>query len=196
METNDPSSQQPDVLLIGAGIMSATLAMLLKQLEPRWTIEIFERLDNAAAESSDAWNNAGTGHSAFCELNYTPERKDGSIDTSKAVKIAESFEVSKQFWSYIVERNIVQPAGSFIRPVPHLSFVWGEKNVHYLSKRYLALQRCHLFRGMQYSEDPSTIDRWIPLVMEGRTPGQPVAATKMDLGTDVNFGSLTRCMLD
>jgi len=196
METNDPSSQQPDVLLIGAGIMSATLAMLLKQLEPRWTIEIFERLDNAAAESSDAWNNAGTGHSAFCELDYTPERKDGSIDTSKAVKIAESFEVSKQFWSYIVERNIVQPAGSFIRPVPHLSFVWGEKNVHYLSKRYLALQRCHLFRGMQYSEDPSTIDRWIPLVMEGREPGQPVAATKMDLGTDVNFGSLTRCMLD
>src|SRR3954466_7659355 len=163
-----------DVVLIGAGIMSATLAMILKQVEPALRIEIFERLDSAAAESSDAWNNAGTGHSAFCELNYTPEREDGSIDTSKAVKIAESFEVSKQFWSYIVEKNIVQPAGSFIRPVPHLSFVWGEKNVHYLSKRYLALQRCHLFRGMQYSEDPSTIDRWIPLVMEGRTPGQPV----------------------
>ncbi|HWJ90954.1 MAG TPA: malate:quinone oxidoreductase [Flavisolibacter sp.] len=196
MENDNPPSQQPDVILIGAGIMSATLAMLIRQLEPRWTIQIFERLDSAAAESSDAWNNAGTGHSAFCELNYTPEREDGSIDTSKAVKIAESFEVSKQFWSFLVERNIVQPPGSFIRPVPHLSFVWGEKNVHYLNKRYEALQQCPLFRGMQYSEDPDTIRQWIPLVMEGREPGQPVAATKMDLGTDVNFGSLTRCMLD
>src|SRR4051812_35537830 len=185
---NQVPAADADIVLIGAGIMSATLAMMIKLLDPDRTIEIFERLDEAAAESSDAWNNAGTGHSAFCELNYTPEREDGSIDTSKAVKIAESFEVSKQFWSYIVEKNIVQPAGSFIRPVPHLSFVWGEKNVHYLSKRYEALQECHLFRGMQYSEDRATISKWIPLVMEGRDAAQPVAATKMDLGTDVNFG--------
>ncbi|HYH15941.1 MAG TPA: malate:quinone oxidoreductase, partial [Flavisolibacter sp.] len=133
-----------DVVLIGAGIMSATLGMLLKQLEPGLTIEIFERLDSAAAESSDAWNNAGTGHSAFCELNYTPEREDGTIDTKKAVKIAESFEVSKQFWAYLVERNIIKLPNTFIHPIPHMSFVWGEKNVDYLRKRYNTLQQCHL----------------------------------------------------
>jgi len=185
-----------DVVLIGAGIMSATLGLLLKELQPGITIEIFERLDNAATESSDAWNNAGTGHSAFCELNYTPERSDGTIDTGKAVKIAESFEISKQFWSYLVEHNIIEPPGSFIRPIPHMSFVWGDKNVEYLHKRYMALQECHLFREMQYSPDAEQIAKWIPLVMEGRDTSEPVAATKMDLGTDVNFGSLTRCMFD
>jgi malate dehydrogenase (quinone) len=186
----------PDVVLIGAGIMSATLGMLLKELEPGIRIEIFERLDVAAAESSDAWNNAGTGHSAFCELNYTPELEDGSIDTSKAVKIAESFEVSKAFWSYLVEKNIVKPAGSFIRSIPHMSFVWGEKNVNYLKKRFDALQDCHLFKEMQFSEQAAQIKSWIPLVMEGRDAAEPVAATKMDLGTDVNFGALTRCMFN
>src|SRR5687768_3887136 len=125
-------TSSPDVVLIGAGIMSATLATLLKELEPSWTIDIYERLDVAAAESSDAWNNAGTGHSAFCELNYTPEREDGSIDTSKAVRIAESFEVSKQFWAHLVENRIINPPASFIRSIPHMSFVWGEKNVQYL----------------------------------------------------------------
>src|SRR5881628_2180208 len=132
-----------DVVLIGAGIMSATLGMLIKQLQPEWTLEVFERLDEAAAESSDAWNNAGTGHSAFCELNYTPERKDGSIDISKAVKIAESFEVSKQFWSYLVEHRIITPPDSFIRPIPHISFVWGAHYADYLRRRYDALQACH-----------------------------------------------------
>src|SRR5689334_18243949 len=130
------TQRMPDVILIGAGIMSATLGMLLKELEPALTIEIFERLDVAAAESSDAWNNAGTGHSAFCELNYTPETPDGGIDTSKAVKIAESFEVSKQFWAYLVEHNIIQPPDSFIHSIPHMSFVWGENNATYLRKRY------------------------------------------------------------
>src|SRR5829696_67670 len=128
--------KETDVVLIGAGIMSATLGVMLKSLDPDITIRIFEKLDVAAAESSDAWNNAGTGHSAFCELNYTPERKDGTIDITKAVKIAESFEVSKQFWAYLVEHNIIQPPGSFIHAIPHMSFVWGDKNVSYLRKRY------------------------------------------------------------
>src|SRR5919202_2201663 len=122
---------QPDVLLIGAGIMSATLGMLLKELQPDLKIRILERLDVAAAESSDAWNNAGTGHSAFCELNYTPERPDGTIDTSKAIKIAESFEVSKEFWAFLLKQNFLTGAPSFIRPIPHMSFVWGEENVNY-----------------------------------------------------------------
>lgn len=196
MSTRNHPTEEANVILIGAGIMSATLGTLLKQLEPGTTIEVFERLDSAAAESSDAWNNAGTGHSAFCELNYTPEREDGSIDTTKAVKIAESFEVSKQFWSYLVEHNIIQPPTSFVRPIPHMSFVWGEKNVDYLRRRYETLHDCHLFRQMQFSTDPETIAQWIPLVMEGRDLAEPVAATRMDLGTDVNFGALTRCMFD
>lgn len=184
----------PDVILIGAGIMSATLGVMLKELQPNLTIEIYERLDSAAAESSDAWNNAGTGHSAFCELNYTPEREDGSVDATKAVKIAESFEQSKQFWSFLVEQNFLSDAPNFIRSIPHMSFVWGEGNVNYLRKRYDALQQNYLFHGMQYSEDPSQLAEWMPIVMENRDPNQPVAATKMDIGTDVNFGSLTRCM--
>jgi malate dehydrogenase (quinone) len=189
-------SATPDLVLIGAGIMSATLGVLLKELQPDLTIDIYERLDRAAAESSDAWNNAGTGHAAFCELNYTPEREDGSIDTTKAVKICESFEVSKQFWAFLVEKGLLQDAPDFIRPIPHLSFVWGDENVGYLRRRYDALQTSHLFRGMQYSEDPAQIADWIPLVMDSRDPAQPVAATRMELGTDVNFGALTRCLFD
>jgi malate dehydrogenase (quinone) len=170
--------------------------VLLKELEPGLTIEIFERLDVAAAESSDAWNNAGTGHSAFCELNYTPERADGSIETSKAVHIAESFEESKQFWTYLIKNELIQLPESFIRSIPHMSFVWGEKNVDFLNKRYKALTECHLFKGMQYTEDPAQLEEWMPLVMENRDRNQKVAATRMDIGTDVNFGALTRCMFD
>ena len=174
--------------------MSATLGVLLKELQPSLTIEIYERLESAAAESSDAWNNAGTGHSALCELNYTPEDADGIIDTSKAVKIAESFEQSKQFWSYLVEQGFLQDAPDFIRSIPHISFVWGEGNVNFLRKRYDALQQCHLFHGMEFTDDAQKIAHWIPLVMEGRDPAEPVAATRMDIGTDVNFGALTRAM--
>jgi len=181
-----------DVILIGAGIMSATLGLILKELEPDLSIEIYERLDIAAAESSDAWNNAGTGHSAFCELNYTPQKKDGSVDINKAVQIAESFEVSKQFWAYLVEKEILSDPNLFIKNIPHLSFVWGKKNVEFLKTRFSSLTKCNLFEDMQYTEDPETITEWTPLVMEGRSKKEKVAATKMDLGTDVNFGSLTR----
>jgi len=183
-----------DVILIGAGIMSATLGLLLKELEPDLSIEIYERLDIAAAESSDAWNNAGTGHSAFCELNYTPQKKDGSVDVNKAIQIAESFEISKQFWTYLVEKEILSDPNLFIKNIPHLSFVWGKKNVEFLKTRFAAMHQCNLFEDMQYTEDPTTISEWMPLVMEGRSKKDKVAATKMDLGTDVNFGSLTREM--
>jgi len=186
----------PDVVLIGAGIMSATLGMLLKELEPGLTIAIFERLDVAAAESSDAWNNAGTGHSAFCELNYTPQKQDGSVDIKKAVNIAEQFEVSRQFWSYLVENNIISNPHEFIQSVPHMSFVWGEENVDYLKKRYKALQQCHLFKTMEYSEDQEKLKTWMPLVMQGRDANQKVAATHMEMGTDVNFGALSRALFN
>ncbi len=193
MATSTPT-HRPDVVLIGAGIMSATLGMLLKELDPALTIEIIERLDHAASESSDAWNNAGTGHSAFCELNYTPERPDGTIDITKAVKVAESFEQSRQFWAFLTQHDIVELPNSFIRSIPHMSFVWGQDNVGFLKKRYEAMQECVLFKEMRYSDDPRKMEDWMPLIMEGRDPAQPVAATYMPLGTDVNFGALTRAM--
>ena len=181
--------------MIGAGIMSATLGMLLHRLDPNLTIEIHERLDEVAAESSDAWNNAGTGHSAFCELNYTPENDDGSVDVSKAIRIAQQFEVSKQFWAALVREGLLPDPSAFIRSVPHIGFVWGEGNVAFLRARFAAMRESPLFRGMQYSEDPAEIAVWAPLVMAGRDPSQQVAATRMSVGTDVNFGALTRAMI-
>jgi malate dehydrogenase (quinone) len=185
-----------DVVLIGGGIMSATLGVMLKELQPDLTIEIFERLDVIAAESSAAMNNAGTGHSAFCELNYTTELPDGSIEIKKAIKIAEQFETSKEFWSYLIEQKYIPSPQSFIRKVPHMSFVWGTENVNYLKKRQQALTKHHFFKGMEYAEDRAQIQKWIPLVMEGRDADEKVSATFMDLGTDVNFGSLTNSLID
>lgn len=182
----------PDVVLVGAGIMSATLGVMLKELQPNLTIHVIERLHTVAAESSDAWNNAGTGHSAFCELNYTPEKEDGSIDCSKAIKIAGQFLQSREFWTYLLEKQYISNPQGFIHSVPHMSFVHGEDNVAYLKKRYEALLHYHLFEGMEYSADRDLLREWIPLVMEGRDASEKVAATKMDLGTDVNFGALTR----
>lgn len=184
----------PDVILIGAGIMSATLGVILKELQPAITIEIYERLDTAACESSDAWNNAGTGHSAFCELNYTPQAADGTVSPNKAISIAESFEVSRQFWAYLVQQNKIVSPEKFIKSVPHLSFVWGEKNVEFLKKRFDALQSNPLFKEMDFSTEIDTLQQWMPLVMDGRDLSESMAATKMDLGTDVNFGELTRSM--
>ncbi|WP_426063883.1 malate:quinone oxidoreductase [Flavobacterium sp. DSP2-3-1] len=181
-----------EVVLIGAGIMSATLGLILKELQPDIKIEIYERLDIAAAESSDAWNNAGTGHSAFCELNYTPEDEDGSINPKKAISIAESFEISRQFWAYLVQENKVSSPENFIKSIPHLSFVWGEKNVAYLKTRFEALHLNPLFKDMIFSTDFDELKKWMPLVMEGRKESDKVAATSMAIGTDVNFGELTR----
>lgn len=189
------STAQTDVLLIGAGIMTATLAVMLKELDPDLQVHIYERLPEVAGESSDGWNNAGTGHSAFCELNYTPEKEDGSIDISKAIKIASQFEESKQFWAWMVEKGYAGDPKNFIRSIPHMSFVWGQKNVSYLRKRYDALSKQYLFNEMQFSDDTQQLQQWMPLVMEGRKTKDPVAATRMELGTDVNFGALTRAMI-
>lgn len=184
-----------DVVLIGAGIMSATLGTLINELSPDINIEILERLDVVAAESSDAWNNAGTGHSALCELNYTPEQADGSVKINKAINIAEQFEISKQFWTYLVEKDILQNPAEFIRQVPHMSAVFGAKDVNFLKNRHAALTKENLFKGMEYSEDRALLASWVPLMMAGRDSNEPIAATKMDIGTDVNFGTLTRDLI-
>ena len=190
-----PAPTSADVVLVGAGIMSATLGVLLKELQPDLTIEIFESLDDVATESSDAWNNAGTGHAALCELNYTPQQADGSIDISKAAQINASFEVSKQLWSYLIRKGSLKSPGNFIHRIPHMSFVHGAKNVDYLRRRHQALAAHHLFARMAYSEDRAELAEWMPLVMEGRDPAEPVAATRVASGTDVNFGALTRGLI-
>lgn len=185
-----------DAVIVGGGIMSATLGMLLQKLEPEWSIELYERLGAPAEESTNPWNNAGTGHAALCELNYTPEQADGSIATASAVKVNEQFQVSRQFWSYLVDEGIIPSPENFIVPVPHMSFVWGEANVDYLRRRFTALKDHPLFTGMQYTEDPAVIHQWAPLLMPGRSKNEPVAATYYAQGTDVNFGALTEILLD
>lgn len=186
---------QTDVVLIGAGIMSATLAVLLKQLQPNLKIQIFETLPSAAEESSNAWNNAGTGHAALCELNYTPE-KNGGVDISKALEINTEFDLSRQFWAYLVKQGEIKDPKSFLHPVPHMSFVRGENNVEFLKKRFEALSAHHCYRGMEFATDKKQIAEWVPLVMEGRDPGETVAATRMCSGTDVDYGMLTNILLD
>jgi len=183
-----------DVILIGAGIMSATLGSLLKELVPDWEITVFEKLANAGEESSNEWNNAGTGHAALCELNYTVEKPDGSIDINKAININEQFQVSMQFWSYLVNNKLIRNPKDFIMALPHMSFVQGEQNVSFLKKRFEALSKNPLFQGMEFSDNPETLKKWIPLMLEDRLSDEPIAATKIDTGTDVNFGALTRML--
>jgi len=175
--------------------MSATLGVLLKLANPRLEIVMYERLGEVAAESSDAWNNAGTGHAALCELNYMPDSKDGSLpDPAKAIAINEQFQVSRQFWAYCVEKGILDSPETFIRTVPHMTFVRGAKDVDYLRRRFEVLKSEPLFAGMKFSEDPEEIAKWIPIMMEGRGNEQ-VAATWIEQGTDVDYGAITRQMI-
>lgn len=190
------SQKKKNVILIGAGIMSATLGTLLKKLEPNWNIKLFEKLDQAGKESSNEWNNAGTGHEAFCELNYTVEKKDGSIDISKAIEINEQFQISKQFWSYLVTENEIDTPQEFIRPLPHVSFVEGKDNVNFLRKRFNAMSIHPMFETMEYSESRQELANWIPLMMENRKAEGLVAGTRVNSGTDVNFGELTRKLIN
>ncbi|KGR85224.1 MULTISPECIES: malate:quinone oxidoreductase [Lysinibacillus] len=185
-----------DVILIGAGIMSATLGTLLKELAPDWKITVFEKLEKAGEESSHELNNAGTGHAALCELNYTSEKKDGSIDIKKAINVNEQFHVSRQFWSYLVNNKLINNPQDFIMPLPHMSLVQGKENVEFLKKRHETMTKNPLFEGMEFSNDPETLKKWIPLIMENRPAGEDIAATKIDTGTDVNFGALTRMLID
>lgn len=185
-----------DVILIGAGVMSATLGTLLKELVPEWEIKVFEKLSKAGDESSNEWNNAGTGHAALCELNYTSERPDGSVDISKAIKVNEQFQVSMQFWSHLVNSNLIKNPQDFIMPLPHMSMVQGAENVEFLRNRFEAMTNNPLFHGMEFSDDPKKLMEWIPLIMQNRSSNEAIAATKIDSGTDVNFGALTRMLFD
>ncbi|RYJ06973.1 MAG: malate dehydrogenase (quinone) [Actinomycetales bacterium] len=191
-----PERITTDVLLVGAGIMSATLGAMLKTLEPDWSITLIERLDRPALESSDPWNNAGTGHSALCELNYTPQMPDGSVDVSKAITVNEQFQLSRQFWSHSIENGLLKDPASFINPVPHVSFVEGRQNIDYLRKRYDTLAGNPLFAGIEFIDDNTEFARRLPLMAEGRPADQDVAISWTDHGTDVDFGALTTQYID
>ena len=188
--------RQADVVLVGGGVMSATLGMMLRQLDPSLDIVMVERLDHVAHESTDGWNNAGTGHAGYCELNYTPETDDGDVAIERALKINAQFEVSLQFWSYLVEQGMLPDPKTFINRTPHQSFVWGEKDVAFLKRRFERLSAHHLFRDMEYTEKPEDLEEWMPLVVKHRDPMQRVAATRIKHGADVDFGSLTRSMVE
>ncbi len=176
--------------------MSATLGTLLHELQPDWKIVAYERLGDVAQESSNPWNNAGTGHAALCELNYMPQGKDGSLDPAKAISINEQFQQSREFWSTLVERGILDGPSTFINSVPHMTFVRGEKDVAFLRARYEVLKNQPLFDGIEYSEDSRVINKWAPLLMQKRRKGEPFAATRVPSGTDVDFGALTHQLFD
>ncbi len=186
--------EKVDVLLVGAGIMSATLATLLHKLDPQLQIMMLEKLADVAHESSDGWNNAGTGHAGYCELNYTPQQSNGSIDIQRALAINANFELSLQFWSYLVQQQALPEPSQFINATPHISFVWGDE-VAFLRKRHHKLSQHPLFADMEYSEEPQQLAQWMPLVMQHRNDKQPVAATRVAYGTDVDFGALTRSLV-
>lgn len=190
------SAEKKNIVLVGAGIMSATLATFIKELEPSTTITIVEMLDDCAQESSNAWNNAGTGHAANCELNYTPLTDNGSVDISKALQVNVEFDVSREFWSYLVEKGAITDPGAFIHSCPHMSFVWGDENVDFLKKRFDAMSAHHCYHGMVYSDKQCQISDWAPLIIEGRDSNQKVSATRIISGADVDYGSLTHLLIN
>jgi malate dehydrogenase (quinone) len=189
-------ARAPDVLLIGGGIMSAHLGVMLKRLDPRLALTVYEAAPELAGESSDGWNNAGTGHAGLCELNYTPPPAvpGAPIDVTKAVEIFARFEQSRQFWSYAVAHGVVSRPTAFIRAVPHLSFVRGPAHVAFLRARHAALRVHPFFRAMEFTAERDVLCRWAPLLVDGRGP-EPIAATRVGAGTDVNFGELSRQLL-
>ena len=186
------SAIKADVLLVGGGVMSATLGTLLSKLDPSKKLVMVERLDHVAHESTDGWNNAGTGHAGYCELNYTAQNAEGVVEINRALAINANFEISLQLWSSLIGSGDLPSPSQFINTTPHISFVWGEDNVAFLRQRYEKLSAHHLFKDMEYSEDHEVLRQWMPLVMDGRSPEDKVAGTRVAYGSDVDFGSLTR----
>ncbi|MFZ2509710.1 MAG: malate dehydrogenase (quinone) [Gordonia sp. (in: high G+C Gram-positive bacteria)] len=176
-----------DVVLIGGGIMSTTLGALISKLQPDWSVTLFERMEELASESSNAWNNAGTGHSGFCELNYMAD----TADATKPLHIARQFHLSRQLWAALVTSGDLREPSHFVNPAPHMDIVFGARDVSYLRQRYGTLRAIPMFSAMEFTDDPNVIADWAPLLMDGRSTQEPIAATRYAAGTDVDFGSLT-----
>jgi len=184
-----------DLICVGGGIMSATLALMSKILKPDLKVLIVERLDDVALESSAAWNNAGTGHSALCELNYCPE-EDGKVIIDKAIKICQQFEESKQFWSYLVQQGLLKNPDHFIAAVPHHSWVLSEENATYLEQRFNTMKHHFMFDSIQFTKDKNKMKDWFPLIMHNRDDNEVMAASRIDRGTEVNYGALTKTLFN
>lgn len=180
------------VIVIGAGIMGTTFAVLAKELAPELDVTILERLEGPGAGNSWVFNNAGTGHEANCELNYTPVDEE-VISVEKALKIHAQFNVAKQFWAYLVNKGAIQDPKTFINQTKHCTIV-SESAIEELRLRFKEMSAHHFFEHMQYSEDFDEIERWLPYLMEGRPRHEKMAATVIETGTDVNFGALTEQM--
>ena len=194
--TGTPNSENTyDAILVGAGIMSSTLAVLLHELEPDLRLLIVERLSSAGLESSCAMNNAGTGHAANCELNYTPIHEDGNLSTTKAFEINKSFEQSLEFWASLAERGKLKPK-TFLNKLPHISIVFGDKDISLLKKRFSELSSHAAFSQMEFTKDHGELKDWIPLIMDGRKQSEKIAATRIQRGTDIDFGKLTRSYIN
>ena len=188
--------ENPDVILIGSGVMSATLGAVLKNLQPDLKVQLYEVTEELAQESSNGWNNAGTGHAGICELSYTPNRgDDGEVNVAKAIEIFEQFEQSKYFWGYAARNGLIDDPKKFVSRVPHISFVYGQEQVDFLRSRHKRMSAHHFFSSMEYTEDRETILKWAPLLLAGRDD-TPIAATKVDGGTDVNFGTLSQMLVE
>ena len=183
-----------DVIIIGAGIMGTTFATLAKELAPELNITILERLESAGEGNSWVFNNAGTGHEANCELNYTPVDEE-VISVEKALKIHAQFNVAKQFWAHLIKKGAIKDPKTFINQTKHCTIV-SESSIDELRLRFKEMSAHHFFESMRFSEDFDEIKSWIPYLMEGRPRHEKMAATVIETGTDVNFGALTQQMAE
>ncbi len=180
-----------DAILVGAGIMSGTLALLLTEILPEIKILIIEKLNIPGSESTGAFNNAGTGHAANCELNYTPLDNHGNLKIDKALSINRAFEKSMSLWASLYSVGKIE-IKNFLKFIPHISFVTGRENISFLKKRFKTMSGYPEFADMEFSTSFKQISSWAPLITRGRNPLDEVAATRIERGTDINFEALTK----
>lgn len=186
-----------DVILIGGGIMSASLGVMLKRLAPELSLTLYEANLEPGMEASNAWNNAGTGHAGICELYMTPrEGPGGKVAVAKAIRVCAQYERSLQFWAYAVREGLVEGARDFINPMAHMSFVRTAEQVAYLAERASRLAEHHFFRSMEMTGDREKVGEWAPLLTAGRRDSVPLGASRMASGTEVDFGSLASKLCD
>ena len=187
--TNDNSYF--DAVLVGAGIMSSTLALLISEVLPDIKFLIIEKLNAPGSESTGAFNNAGTGHAANCELNYTPLDEKGNLKIDKALSINRSFETSMSLWASLYEAGKID-IKKFLKFIPHISFVSGQDNISFLKKRFQKMTENPEFIDMEFSTSFDEISSWAPLITKDRNPSTQIAATRIGRGTDINFEALTK----
>eukprot|EP00440_Ansanella_granifera_P037345 gb/GFBE01040518.1/.p1 GENE.gb/GFBE01040518.1/~~gb/GFBE01040518.1/.p1 ORF type:complete len:563 (+),score=195.61 gb/GFBE01040518.1/:1-1689(+) len=197
-----PKQREVEVVLIGAGIMSATVGLMIKELEPEWKMLMFERLAAPGLESSNGFNNAGTGHAGFMEPNYTKEvlNPDGSlktVTTEKVTHVCEQFLSSRQYWEYLTRKSLLPNPDTWIHQTNHIALGVGKDQVEFIKKRYEAMKDHPLFNSMEIClpEEKAKAAQWAPLIVGGRDANEPICMTKVPHGTDVDYGALTKAKI-